>query len=101
MAKFIINEIREYNMEELWDALSVVMEAIPFPMGLEILHDQMAHLRRSKPEKLFTVCREMVEGTNFGVAAALRMADYFDKIAKSDNFESNIWKEKSISFEHM
>ena len=101
MARFIINEIREYNMEELWDALAVVMEAMPFPMGLDILNEQMITLRRSKPDQVFKVCKEMVVGTNFGVAAALRMSDYFEKVANSDNFQYEIWKEKSVQFEKM
>ena len=101
MARFVINEIRDYSMAELWVALAVVMEAIPFPMGLEILNEEMHTLRRSKPDQLFSVCREMVEGTNFGVAAALRMSKYFDNVARNDDFQRAVWREKSDQFEQM
>eukprot|EP01083_Nonionella_stella_P106007 305289_1 len=87
-------------MPELWDALSVIMEAMPFPMGLRILNQQMHHLRRSKPEQLFKICKEMVDGTNFGVAAALRMAEYFRKVSKTDSFQELTWRAKSIEFEN-
>eukprot|EP01083_Nonionella_stella_P198547 728862_1 len=99
MARFILNEIRKCNVPELWDILSVIMEAMPFPMGLRILNEQMRDLRRSKPERLFKLCNEMVDGTNFGVAAALRMAEYFRKVSKTDIFQETTWRTKSIEFE--
>eukprot|EP01083_Nonionella_stella_P277422 943108_1 len=87
-------------MPEAWDALAVVMKEIPFPMGMHILKEQMWLLRRSKPEQLFKVCEEMVNRTNFGVAAALRMAEYFRKLSKTDTLQETAWHATSIEFEH-
>eukprot|EP01083_Nonionella_stella_P314141 1130631_1 len=101
MARFVINEIKEFGMDELWTVLGVVMEAIPFQMAQEILYSEMETLKRGTTEQLKTLCLKMVTGTNWKISSALRMAEYFEDIANDDVLYSAEWTQISSDFENM
>ena len=101
MAQLIINEIKEFGMDELWTCLEVVMEAVPFSMALEILNEELDTLRRGSPDQLESLCRHILEGTNWRIAAALRMAEYFESIAKYDEYQKKAWLDISTKFENV
>eukprot|EP01083_Nonionella_stella_P141205 434580_1 len=101
MARFVINEIQEFGMDELWTILGVVMEAIPFHMAEMILYSEMNTLERGTTEQLKTLCLKMVNGTNWKISSALRMAEYFKNIADDDILYSDEWMEISSYFENI
>eukprot|EP01083_Nonionella_stella_P249178 861903_1 len=100
MAQLVINEIKEeFDMEQLWIILGVVMEAVPFSMALEILNREIDTLKRGNPEQMEALCLEMVDGTNWRISSALRMAEYFKNISDEDEFQADQWMEISKNFE--
>eukprot|EP01083_Nonionella_stella_P305567 1066425_1 len=101
MARFVISQIKEYGMDELWTILGVVMEAIPFQMAQEILRSEMESLSRGTPQQLETLCLQMVDGTNWRISSALRMAEYFSQIAEEDALREKEWERISSNFENI
>eukprot|EP01084_Bolivina_argentea_P186911 322077_1 len=99
MARFVIRQIEDFSMDESWVVLGIVMEALPFKLALEILYDEMAILRRGQTKQLQEICHHMVDGTNWTISAALRMSEYFDAIAKEDEFQEEEWEKISETFE--
>eukprot|EP01084_Bolivina_argentea_P186908 322073_1 len=100
MAQLVINEIKEeFDMEQLWTILTIVMEAVPFSMALEILNREIDTLKRGNPQQMEALCLEMVDGTNWRISSALRMAEYFKKISDEDEFQADQWMEISKNFE--
>ena len=101
MTKLVINEIREYSHEELWEVLTIIMEAVPFAMGMEMLKQEINTLKRAtNPEYLYNCCKTMVEGTSFTVAANLRMAEFFEQLASEDLLQEDVWNEYRSQFEN-
>eukprot|EP01083_Nonionella_stella_P111638 327607_1 len=101
MARFVINEIKEFGMDELWIILGVVMEAIPFQMAQDILYSEMETLERGTHAQLKTLCLKMVNGTNWKISSALRMAEYFKDIAHWDIADDDEWMQISSHFENI
>ena len=56
---------------------------------------------RGTPKQLKRLCVDIFEGTNWQIANALRLADYFEELAKEDDFRKKEWTEISEEFESM
>eukprot|EP01083_Nonionella_stella_P208736 757277_1 len=101
MALFVIHEITEFAMDELWTILGVVMEAMPCQMAEMILYSKMESLSRATTRQLETLCLKIVNGTNWKITSALRMAEYFKQIAEEDTLQSEDWMRISFNFENI
>eukprot|EP01084_Bolivina_argentea_P238648 400922_1 len=104
MAQLVINEIKEeFDMEQLWTILTIIMEGMPFSMALEILNREVDTLKKGKPERMESLCLHMVDGTNWRVSSALRMAQYFENISVHDkgDFQYDEWMNISQNFENI
>eukprot|EP01084_Bolivina_argentea_P173334 300212_1 len=99
MARFVIQQIGDFSMDECWVVLGIVMEALPFKWALEILYEEMTILRRGQTKQLEAICHHIVVGTNWTILAALRMSEYFEAIAKKDEFSEKEWLKISQKFE--
>eukprot|EP01084_Bolivina_argentea_P093970 168961_1 len=102
MAQLVIKEIKQkFDMEQLWTILGVVMEAMPFSMALDTLSREIDTLKRANAEQMKTLCINIVDGSNWRISSALRMAQYFKNIAYIDEFQYDDWMEISKNFQNI
>eukprot|EP01083_Nonionella_stella_P261013 889298_1 len=101
MARFVINEIKEFRIHELWIVLGEVMETIPFRVAETILYVEMETLGNGTPEQLKTLCLKIVNRSNWKIRSALQMSAYFKCVAGGDVFHSTEWTQISSDFENI
>ena len=99
MAHFIIQLLKTKQLPSLWQALGVLLRIIPYKLALRILHETRGELRHGDPEDVAKVCREVMEGSNFLVPAALYLAEFMEKNANEDLAREQEWKYYSKSYE--
>eukprot|EP01083_Nonionella_stella_P141207 434585_1 len=100
MAQFVINQMKEFEMAELWTILGVVMESIPFQVAEKLLHSEILTLERGTPEQLETLCLKIVNATHWKIPSALRMAVYIKRIGDVDFLYHKDWVRTSHNFEN-
>ena len=101
IAIFIIKQLTKKQNNALWDALGIVLSAVPFQMALDILKQYKDDMQLGKPEFLNKVCKSIVDDTFFPLGATLRIALFFDGLAKDDMILDKLWTEYRKSYELM
>ena len=98
MASFIINQLTMKQNDALWDALSILLSAVPFQMSLDILKEYQTQMQLGRPELVNKVCKSIVDDTFFPLGASLRMAEFFDDLSSSNLVTSHEWKEYKVQY---
>ena len=103
LTRFMINKLKTQAglRDSQYLVLGQLFYSLPDPVGIEILWKSTDALQRAKPEKLKELCLRLQAGSIFKPSADLSCAELFDKLAKTDLVQQEIWKEYSQEFESM
>ena len=96
---YVICLLKTKQLQSLWSALGILLRIIPIKLAFRILHENRGDLRHGNPEEVARVCREIMDGSNFLVPAALYLAEFMEKNANEDLARELEWTKYSKYYE--
>jgi len=95
----IITEISRKQRHSLLEVLGLVLREMPTQQSLEVLEEYGSELCHIEPENVYTLCSQIMKGTNFVAATAICLANYLQEYGKHDLARVDEWKNYSNALE--
>eukprot|EP01084_Bolivina_argentea_P305243 527304_1 len=90
---------RAYDV--LWPVLRYVAHELPTPVAVELVKLYQVPLSKYPPMKFEGITRAIVESSAFGIATALTLAAFFDKLVQKDLANTRILRTYSENYQNI
>ena len=102
MILFIVEQLKKQNIKSYWTILGALVYVLPPQLAVSALKNEKSldTMRHSdEPIRLKEICMQLVLGSAFKPAAALAVAELFDKLKEDDLIQEETWNEYGNEFE--